>query len=292
MLIKLWVKSTQIIFTMQRFFGMLEKESKEKRCLKKILMFYQRTGLWKSQTEREICWIKSTVIVVLLLVGIINGSYMFYLNYDNFKINTDVLLHIAISIHSLFVYLTFMYQQKTSKWLLNVLNTEFDHFEDSLFVKKTKFWKLEEKKTLFQINFIYYLILVTQVTYLFQTNFYSFDPSKRKLMYPLWFPFPLNNSSYYLALIFEILIFVIHLHVHIMSSGLFCCCTNLHSAITEIIAKILTNIHQSKMFKTVIKNELNTLCKYRRNEMKNCDLDELKYYLLKQFIKIHTSLKT
>lgn len=222
----------------------------------------------------------------MLLIGIVNGSYTFYLNYNNFEINTDILLHIAISFHSLFVYFTFIYNRKSTKWLLNTFNEEFDHFED-LFNEKTNVWKVEERKTLIQTNLFYYLIFITDIIYVFQTNVYTFDLKQSKLLYPLWFPFDTSGCLYYLALAVQILIFSIHLNVHAMSCGLFGGCANFYSAMTDIVSNVMRHMNHLETFRI-----MSSRSKQSGHVLSEKETEEVQNWLLQQCIDAHNLMKT
>lgn len=262
-----------------------DENTNESHYIKTMCQFYRRTGVWKNQTEREINWMLATIITVLCLFAIFNGSYMFYLNYNNFEINTDVLLHTTISFHSLFVYLTHIYKQKVVTSIISTMEEKFDCFEEKIFNEKSNVWKLAEKRTLLIMNLLFYMILFADIGHLFQTNFYSFDTKHRKLLFPIWFPFPIEHPIYYFTLIIQIVIYSIHINVHVMSVGLCGGCANLYGAMTDIISNVLQNVHQFDKFK------ISNHSKYKTSSSFKLNKETHENYLLQQCIKQHVTLK-
>lgn len=258
-----------------------ESQDEERQYIKMINGFYIRLGLWKSESEKEINWAYCVVIVILLTIDIVNGSYTFYLNCKNFDITIEVLFFIIISLHSLFVFCNFIYKQQTATKMLNTLKTRFHQFEELIFKESTDVWKLEERKSIAQTNVCFYLTLFTYIIYFYQTNIFYLDPKIRKPLYPLWTPFSLETSMYYVVLILQMSLFYIHINVHIMSAGLCAGGVNLYGAMMDMISRVFQNIRKPHSF-----NAANIV-----EDNQKSSNEEIQIFLLRECIKQHILLK-
>lgn len=195
----------------------------ETKLIKFLKTFFMFCGVWKSTTDHSHNKIMSFLNLTFLLFGFVSIVYMFILKYKDIDVNTEILLHSVEIFHSICALIMFIHKKQTIQRLALVLNLTLDldklPIEDkencNLIIEKGQRFLLKTLK-LAMLG-----IVSVYVCVVFDSNAFSIY-GKKKLLFPSWFPFetdPKNVWFYYLAILFELVIYVELLCVDLATVG-------------------------------------------------------------------------
>lgn len=259
-------------------------ETKLIKFLKKFFMF---CGVWKSATDHSHSKIMSFFNLTLLLFGFVSIIYMFILKYNDIDVNTEILLHSVEIIHSICALIMFIHKKQTIQRLALLLNLTLDL--DKLPIKDKENCNLiietGQRSLVRTLKLAMLGIVSVYVCVVFDSNAFSIY-GKKKLLFPSWFPFetdPKNIWFYYLAILFELVIYVELLCVDLATVGIW------YGTIISVNSTLDILGH---CFQTLSEQDKKTYAENRRSRVANRRVCKRFSQKLKNCIDLHCFLKT
>lgn len=195
----------------------------ETKLVKFLKTFFMFCGIWKSAADHSYNQIMSVFNLTFLLFGFVSIINMFILKYKDIDVNTEILLHSVEIFHSICAIIMFIHKKQTIQRLALVLNLTLD-------LDKLPINDKENCNLIIETGHCFLLrtlklamlgIVSVYVCVVFDSNAFSIY-GKKKLLFPSWFPFetdPNNLWFYYLAILFELVIYVELLCVDLATVG-------------------------------------------------------------------------
>lgn len=191
---------------------------KANRFIKWIQFYLRMAAILPSLRVLDVA--RVVYYVCAMSVACVSGWYMFYLKYNDFSQNTDALLHAVLLVHTLFVYNIYLTNRDKLGRIAKHMNERFAHHNLQLgLCRYHQLWDRADNLSLLMMRFGSVCCLVMYSAYFF--NAFSFS-SYRKLLYPIWVPFSINNDfNYAITVILQLTIFSLYSFIHVSGCG-FC----------------------------------------------------------------------
>lgn len=179
---------------------------------------FKMTGLWINSSNRKHNFKVITFYLVFLNIGLFGASFKFYQTAHDLLYGTEVLLQAALMFHTTITYLVLIYNQKRIMKMFRLIENNFDHF-NKMFNKTNKYLSVEQKRSAVVTIIVACLISSVHISYMYVTQFYFIylDYTEKQLLYPISLPIELNNNTYYIIYVFELITFIMDLMTHITS---------------------------------------------------------------------------
>lgn len=164
-------------------------------------------------------YIRVTYHCSVMALSCLSGWIMLSKTYNDFSINTDVLLHTILVGHTLFVYHVYLFKKNKLFAIKTAIRTRFHNFNSKLKLERYyTLWDDADKLSLNVMKLGSYSVIFLQIFYFFNAKPFS---TSRKLMYPVWSPFSLQyDISYFLTIGLQLSVFCMYLLVHVSGCGI------------------------------------------------------------------------
>lgn len=255
----------------------LKKPFGDQNCVDMLIQYFNVIGLKKGNARLEINGLKCSAILAILAYSCCAGVYT-SLKSDDFDDTTIVLLFFSMAGHTLLVYVTFLYRQTSVFRILDILKSEFEHFEDKLLMTKSNSWEMHSRRTAEQYTHYSMLMILACVVHVSQRFLHPSELWERKLIYPQRFPFPLNNFlAYFVGLSYQVLVLTLVIVLNGTSLLMIASSANLYMSLTISLNRVFKNIRRHAIFK------IPPLLPRTDDKQKESDCKD--YYILKCCIK-------
>lgn len=263
-------------------------ETKLVKFLKKFFIF---SGIWKSASDHSYNKTMSFFNLTFLLFGFASIFYMFVLKYKDLDVNTEILLHFVEVFHSICAQIMFIRKKHAIQRLAKVLNLTLDL--EKLPIKDKEHCNLimetGQRFLLKTLKFAMFSIVSIYVCVLIDSNFFSIN-GKKKLLYPSWFPFetdPRNGWLYYLAVLFQIVIYIELMCVDLATLGVWYGTIFTVSSALDVLSHCFQTLGERD---NIIYSERRRI--QAANGIKNRRVNKEFHQQLKNCIDLHSFLRT
>lgn len=228
----------------------LKTDTKQIRLIKWFFIF---TGIWKSESNQQHNSLVAYLHLVILLLAFGSISYKFILKYDDIDINTEILLHFVEIFHSICAIIMLIIKRKRIARLAEFLNYTVDFSKLPIEnEEKCKMMLTKEFDSLMKvIKLAFGGIIFVYISVIIDSNALCLSGTRqRKLLYPSWFPFSTDSADdvvlYYLAVAFELLIYVELVCIDLATAGIWYGTINTVSGIFAILGHCFQNLGNSE----------------------------------------------
>ncbi|KAG8271849.1 hypothetical protein J6590_053764 [Homalodisca vitripennis] len=182
------------------------------------LQFYLRiAGLW--QISPLVDGPRILYHVIAMGLACAGGWLLFAQKYDDFSINTDVLLHAVLVAHSLMVYLVYLRKRGTICRIAKTMEDRFSEYSYILSLDRyRRVWDRSDRLSLILMKFGSISCIALYTFYIYNSNMFS---PERKLIYPIWVPFSVEyDLNYFLTVCLQLTIFSLYSFIHVSGCGI------------------------------------------------------------------------
>lgn len=204
-----------------------------------ISMYFKMAVLTSQWTAFD--YIRVAYHCLVMAISCFSGWIMFSKTFNDFSINTDVLLHTMLVGHTLFVYHVYLLNKNKLFVIETAMRTRFHNFDSKFNLENhRKLWDDADKFSLNLMKFGSYSCIFLQLFFIFNAKPFS---SGRKLLYPFWVPFSLHHDiSYFLTIGLQLSVFCLYWFVHVSGCGI--CIGGAHfiGASFEVLGKLFEDL--------------------------------------------------
>lgn len=228
----------------------LNTDTKQIRFLKRFFVF---SGIWKSESNQQFNGLVAYLHLTILLTAFGSITYKFIMKYNDIDVNTEILLHLVEIFHSICAVTMLIVKRQRIARLAEFFNYTLDFSKLPIEnEEKCKIILWKELDSLMKVMKLAFVgIIFVYISVVMDSNALHLSGSrKQKLLYPSWFPFNTdsleNGFLYYLAVVFELLIYVELVCIDLATAGIWYGTINTVSGIFAILCHCFQNLGDLK----------------------------------------------
>ncbi|KAG8292342.1 hypothetical protein J6590_042577 [Homalodisca vitripennis] len=202
----------------------INKEFEDEHLVKFMTKFFVFAGIWKSGNDHQHNSMVAIFNLTVLTVAFLSISYMFILKYNDIDMNTEILLHFVEIFHTICTQIMLIWKRQNVARLAEVFTISLDRMDLPVNDRQSCVLILRKEQDSFLrvMKMAFAAIVSVYISVIIDSNaFLVFG--NQKLLYPTWFPFDTDVNHiwfYYLAVVFQLLVYIELLFVDLAAVGL------------------------------------------------------------------------